>query len=325
MDIITVKDLKKHFILSGGISEFLLRRKPKIVHAVDGVSFNINEGETLSLVGESGSGKTTTGRLLVKLEEPTEGKILFEGRDITHVKGEELRRLRREFQIIFQDPYASLNPRMKVGEAILDPLVIHRIVKNEKEGRDQALKMLEEVELVPSEFFYNAYSHQLSGGQRQRVAIARAMILHPKFIVADEPVSMIDVSLRAAILRLLLKFKNELNQSMLFISHDIATAAVISDRIAVMYLGKMMEIGTTKQILENPLHPYTRALIEAIPSIKRRPAKKISIKGEIADPINPPKGCRFHPRCPYTKDICKGQEPMLKEVEKDHFVACWLY
>jgi oligopeptide/dipeptide ABC transporter ATP-binding protein len=244
------------------------------------------------------------------------------GRDITRLSEKELRPMRRMMQMIFQDPYASLNPRMKIGDQIAHPLLIHGLATPRK-AREQALEMLKRVGLTPPREFYDRLPHQLSGGQRQRVVIARAMILKPKFVVADEPVSMIDVSMRASILELLEGFKKEYNLSMLFITHDISVGRIISDRIAVMYLGKIVEIGPTEEVIRNPLHPYTRALIDAVPSIiRRKKTKKFKITGEVPDPSNPPSGCRFHPRCPFARDECKEVEPKLVEITKEHYVAC---
>jgi peptide/nickel transport system ATP-binding protein len=278
----------------------------------------------LSLVGESGSGKTTLGKVVLRLIDPTEGKIIFDGKDITDIKGEELRRLRRHMQIIYQDPYASLNPRMKIGETIKDPLIIHGLT-SEEEAYKLVLNMLEKIGLTPSKHFYELYPRNLSGGQRQRVAIARAMITNPRFVVADEPVSMIDVSLRASILDLMIRFKRELDLSYLFITHDLAVSKYISDRIAVMYLGRIVELGGTDNIFKNPLHPYTRALISAIPVPYPRRREKISLEGEIPSGIDVPPGCRFHPRCPFKMDICLAEEPELRRIEDNHYVACYLH
>ncbi len=325
LPVIEVYDLKKYYPVTRSFADFIFRRKREYVKAVDGVSFTIRRGETLALIGESGCGKTTTGRLVIRLEEPTSGKILFEGKDITKIPLKKLRPFRKKMQMIYQDPMASLNPRMPVGEQIAHPLVVHGLATR-KEAREIALEMLEKVGLTPSNEFYARLPHQLSGGQRQRVVIARAMALKPVFVVADEPVSMIDVSMRASILDLLQQFKREYNLTMLFITHDIGVGRIISDRIAVMYLGKIVEIGPTEQVINNPLHPYTQALIDAVPSIVRRKRmKKIRILGELPDPRNPPQGCRFHPRCPYVKDICRNKEPELIEVEKNHWVACHIY
>ncbi len=321
--VVEAVDLRKYFPVPRSIIDVLLHRPREYVRAVDGVSFKIYEGETLALIGESGCGKTTTGRLLLRLEEPTSGRIVFMGRDITRLKPRELRPLRREMQMIFQDPYASLNPRMRIGDQIAHPLLIHKLA-TPREAREKALEMLKRVGLTPPHEFYERYPHQLSGGQRQRVVIARAMILKPRFVVADEPVSMIDVSMRASILDLLESFRREYRLSMLFITHDISIGRIVSDRIAVMYLGRIVEMGPTEEVIRNPKHPYTRALIDAVPSIARRKrGKKLRIKGEVPDPRSPPPGCRFHPRCPFATEICRGEEPDLVEVGRDHYVRCF--
>ncbi len=324
MTVLTVLNLKKYFPLQKSFIEQLITRKKLTVKAVDNISFKINVGEVFSLVGESGCGKTTTGRLIVRLERPDSGKIVFEGQDITFANEKLLRPLRRKMQIIFQDPYASLNPRMTIGDAVAEPLIIHGIM-SKMEAREEALKMLESVGLTPPETFYKAYPHQLSGGQRQRVVIARAMILKPKFVVADEPVSMIDVSLRASILKLLMKFKNTYNLTMLFITHDLAVARLISNTIAVMYLGKIVEMAPVDELIENPLHPYTKALLSSVPTIVPQMKKeKIVLRGDVPSPINPPSGCRLHPRCPLAMEKCVKEEPQLKYVGNGHYVACHL-
>ena len=324
MVLLSVSNLKKYFPLQKSFIEQVISRRKQYVKAVDGISFIIREGEVFSLVGESGCGKTTTGRLIVRLETPDSGKIVFDGKDITFAKEKELRPLRRKMQIIFQDPYASLNPRMTIGDAIAEPLIIHGIA-DKKEAKEEALEMLKSVGLTPPELFYKAYPHQLSGGQRQRVVIARAMILKPKFIVADEPVSMIDVSLRASILKLLMKFKKDFNLTMLFITHDLAVARLISDVVAVMYLGKIVEIAPVDELVENPLHPYTKALLSSVPTIvPQMKREKIILKGDVPNPINPPSGCRLHPRCPLAIERCSKEEPKLKYVGNNHYVACHL-
>ena len=324
MPMIRVVNLKKYFPVQQSFLERLLSRRIDYIKAVDGVSFEIEKGEVFSIAGESGCGKTTTGRLVARLIEPTEGRIYFGEREITSLKGEDLRRLRRHIQIIFQNPYASLNPRMKIGDNVGHPLEIHGLAYGE-ERRRLVMEMLERVGLQPASKFYNAYPHELSGGQRQRVAVARAMILKPDFIVADEPISMIDVSLRARILELMIQLKEELNLTYLFITHDLAVAKYISDRIAIMYLGKIVEMGGKEAIFSNPKHPYTEALLSAIPipdpRVKR---KRVKLKGEVPSPINPPPGCIFHTRCPLATDICRREEPELIEIEDGHFVACHL-
>ncbi|AIF69668.1 peptide ABC transporter ATPase [Palaeococcus pacificus DY20341] len=321
--ILKVENLKKYFPVKRGIIETLRGEPQKFVKAIDGISFEVRKGETLALIGESGCGKTTTGRVVLRLIEPTDGKIIFDGTDITMLNDEELRPYRRRMQMVFQDPYASLSPRMKIGEAIAHPLLIHGLASKE-EAKELVLKMLKRVGLTPEDEFYDRYPHHLSGGQRQRVVIARAMILKPEFVVADEAVSMIDVSMRASILQLLESFKEEYNLSMLFITHDIAVAKLIADRIAVMYLGKIVEIGPTDEVLKNPGHPYTLALIQAVPSVVKRKEhrKRIEITGEVPNAVSPPGGCRFHPRCPFADERCRKMEPAYIEYEKGHFVAC---
>ncbi len=323
--ILQVKNLRKHFPVTKSFLERLISGETEFIRAVDGISFHMKKGEILSLVGESGSGKTTTGKLVLRLYKPTSGKILFKGRDITHLEGEELRSIRRHMQVIYQDPYASLNPRMKIGDIVKDPLEVHGIASG-REAKEMVLDVLEEVGLSPSDRFYDLYPRNLSGGQRQRVAIARAMITKPEFVVADEPVSMIDVSLRASILELMLKFREELNLAYLFITHDLAVAKYISNRIAIMYLGKIVEKGPTEIMFSKPLHPYTRALMSAIPvpTLGGR-RERLKLKGEIPSPINVPSGCRFHTRCPYAEDICIKKEPELVEVSSGHLVACHFY
>jgi len=318
-EIIRAENLKKYFAAEQSLLE-RIRGGNVFVRAVDGISFGINRGESFALVGESGSGKTTTGKLMLKLIEPSEGRIMFDGQDITNLKGEKLRRLRRYMQMIFQDPYASLNPRMKIIDIITEPLIEHEIC-NKEEANEQAKAIIERIGLTPWENFATKYPHQLSGGQRQRVAIARAMILKPKFVVADEPVSMIDVSLRISIIELLESFRKEFNTAIMLITHDISIASLIANRMGVMYLGKMVEIGSLNELINNPSHPYTLALLSSIPSPWRK-MKKIKITGEIPDPKNPPKGCRFHPRCPFATEKCKIEEPPLIEIDKDHYSAC---
>jgi len=323
-EIVKVEHLTKYFPVQKSFLEQLFTRELSYVKAVDDVTFSIKSGEFFTLAGESGCGKTTTGRVIVKLLEPTSGKIYFNGTDITKLKGEKLRLLRRKMQIIFQDPYASLNPRMRIIDAVGHPLEIHGLAKG-GEKKKMVLEVLEKVGLTPPEQFINLYPHQLSGGQRQRVALARSIILKPGFMVADEPVSMIDVSLRSTIIDLMLSFRKELGLTYLFITHDLAVAKYISDKIAIMYLGKIVEMGHKEPLFWNPMHPYTQALLSAIPVPNpERERKRIELAGEVPSAIDIPTGCRFHPRCPYRTDKCSKEEPQLIEVEKDHFVACHL-
>lgn len=321
-EIAKVENLKKYFPVQKSFLEQLLARKISYVKAVDDVTFSINKREIFTLAGESGCGKTTTGRLVVRLLKPTSGKIIFNDQDISKLEGEKLRLLRRKMQIVFQDPYASLNPRMTVGDAVGHPLEIYGVAKGE-EKKKIVLDVFDKVGLTPPEQFVNLYPHQLSGGQRQRAALARSIILKPELIVADEPVSMIDVSLRTTIIDLMLNFREELGLTYLFITHDLAVAKYISDRIAIMYLGKIIEMGSKESLFARPTHPYTQALLSAIPVPNpERKRKIIPLEGEVPSAINIPSGCRFHPRCPNKKSECATKEPTLKEIEKDHLVAC---
>jgi len=320
---ITVTKLKKWFPVRKGFLSTIFSKKQSFLRAVDEVSFDIKMGEVFGLAGESGSGKTTTGRLLLKLIAPTSGKIYFKGQDVTSLLEKELKPIRRRMQIVFQDPYESLNPRMTVRDIIAEGLGIQKIASNEEEMEQKIVDILKDVELVPPEEFLLRYPHELSGGQRQRVAVARAFVLRPEFIVADEPVSMLDVSIRAEILNLMLDFVDKFNVSFLYITHDLALARHMSDRVAIMYLGKIMEMGETERIVYEPLHPYTQALIAAVPvpdPTSRR--TRLPVTGEIPSPVDPPPGCRFHTRCPVAEEICRQKEPEFIDVGKEHFVAC---
>jgi len=321
-NLVEVRGLRVWFPVQKSFIERLLSRQRLFVHAVDGVSFEIRQGEVFGLAGESGSGKTTTGRAIVRLEAPTAGHILFEGVDLATVSGEQLRRMRQRMQVIFQDPYASLNPRMKIGDAIGHSLEIFGVARGE-EKRRRVMEIMERVGLTPTGPLYEKFPHQLSGGQRQRAVMARALVLRPDLIVADEPIAMADVSVRASLLQLLLDLKREFDLTYLFITHDLATAKYICNRIAVMYLGKIVEMGNLAQVYGNPQHPYTQALLAAVPvpdpDVRRRQPMP---KGEIPSPISPPPGCRFHPRCVYAMERCSQEEPSFLEVEKGHLVAC---
>jgi len=318
--LVEVRNLKKHFPVTGG---GLIARTVGYVKAVDGVSFQIRRGETLGLVGESGCGKTTLGKVLLRLQEPTDGQVLFEGKNIYDLNREQMRKLRREMQIIFQDPYASLNPRMTVGDIIGEPLEIHGVAR----GAAKTKKVQELLDVVGlASFHARRYPHEFSGGQRQRIGIARALALNPKLIVCDEPVSALDVSIQSQVLNLLEDLQKEFGLTYLFIAHGLAVVKHVSDRVGVMYLGKMMEISPANELYANPLHPYTEALMSAIPipdpTLKR---ERIVLEGDVPSPVNPPKGCRFHTRCryqPQVGDICKTEEPPLVHVGGDHWVAC---
>ncbi|MEA2022104.1 MAG: dipeptide ABC transporter ATP-binding protein [Candidatus Caldatribacteriota bacterium] len=317
--LLKVKDLKKYFPVRGGLFSKIVG----YVKAVDGISFDIREGETLGLVGESGCGKTTVGRTILRLLEPTAGKVEISGKDVYKLKKEEIRRARREIQIIFQDPFGSLNPRMTVGDIVGESLFIHNIVKNRRSGEERVKKLLETVGLNASHM--RRYPHEFSGGQRQRIGIARALALNPKLIICDEPVSALDVSIQAQVINLLEELQREFKLTYLFIAHDLSVVKHISDRVAVMYLGKIVELTAAEDLYSNPLHPYTKALLSAVPipdpTLKRQ---RIVLEGDVPSPFNPPKGCRFHPRCSYAKPICKKEEPELIDIGKGHYVACHL-
>lgn len=323
--VVRVENLKKHFPLRKGFFETLVTRQDITVKAVDGISFGVRKGEIVGLAGESGSGKTTTGRLLLRLTRPTEGSIFFDGKDIAKLHDNELRSLRREMQIVFQDPFESLDPRMSIKEIVAEPVRVQKVARNEEEVEERVKEALRDVELVPPEEFMMRFPHELSGGQRQRVAVARAFILGPKFVVADEPVSMLDVSIRAEILNLMIDLVRKKGVSVVFITHDLAVTKHVCDRVAVMYLGKIMETSSSEKLIDLPLHPYTQALIAAVPVPDPAYRRSAVISGEIPSPVNPPPGCRFHTRCPFAHQRCISEEPPLVEVEKEHFVACHLY
>jgi oligopeptide transport system ATP-binding protein len=318
--LLQVKDLSKYFAVTRGA---LLARKIGDIKAVDRISFDIYGGETLGLVGESGCGKTTTGRLILRLIESSGGQILYKEQDITHLDRRAMTLLRREMQIIFQDPYASLNPRLTVGQAIAEPLVAHGLASR-PEAKERVMALLRVVGLAP--FHYNRYPHEFSGGQRQRVGIARSLVMNPRFVVADEPVSALDVSIRAQIINLLQHIQMEFQLTFLFISHDLGVVRHLSDRVVVMYLGRLAEMAPTVRLFDTPMHPYTQALLAAVPSIKQRKQKRrVILSGDVPTPFNPPQGCRFHTRCPMVMDRCREVEPLWRDTGDGHFVACHLY
>ena len=319
--LLEVRNLVKHFQVGGG----LFGGRAGLVRAVDDVSFEIRRGETLGLVGESGCGKTTTGRCILQLERPTSGQILFEGRDLTTLNEDALRSIRRKMQVIFQDPYSSLNPRMTVGQIIGEPLAVHGIVADRAERPKRVRELLSHVGLLAQHA--QRYPHQLSGGQRQRVGIARALAVEPSLIICDEPVSALDVSIQAQIINLLEDLQAQFGLTYLFVAHDLSVVRHISDRVVVMYLGKIVEITDRKSLYDSPLHPYTKALLSAVPipdPALEAQRERVVLGGEVPSPLNPPSGCVFHPRCPIAVDRCRSEVPVLREVKPGHWAACLL-
>ena len=320
--ILEVKNLKMHFPVGSG---FLSRKPVGYVKAVDDVSFTVKRGETLGLVGESGCGKTTTGRCILQLYKPTAGQVIFDGQDLTSMNTKAMRGMRREMQVIFQDPYSSLNPRMTAGNIIGEPLIVHGLVANKTEYRDKVADLLTNVGLNP--YMADRFPHEFSGGQRQRIGVARALSVSPKFIVADEPVSALDVSIQAQIINLLEDLQEQFNLTYLFIAHDLSVVRHISDRVGVMYLGHMVEMAERNEIYRNPIHPYTKALLSAVPipdPVLDAQRERVLLTGEVPSPLNPPSGCVFHPRCPVANDTCSQILPELREVETNHYSACIL-
>ncbi|MBI4769489.1 MAG: dipeptide ABC transporter ATP-binding protein [Chloroflexi bacterium] len=316
--LVRVEQLKMHFPIRRGV----LQRQVGAVKAVDGVSFDIHKGETLGLVGESGCGKSTTGRVIVQLYRPTAGRVFYEGEDLTALKGEALRRMRRKIQMIFQDPYASLNPRMTVGDIIGEPLMVHGVGTG-REREEQVNHLLEVVGLNP--YFAGRFPHEFSGGQRQRIGIARAQALHPSFLVCDEPISALDVSIQAQVVNLLEDLQQEMGLTYLFIAHDLSMVRHISDRVAVMYLGKIIELTDQQALYNNPLHPYTQALLSAVPvpdPVAEERRQRIILTGDVPSPANPPPGCPFNTRCPVVMDLCYQEDPEWREAAPGHWVAC---
>lgn len=316
--LLHVDDLVMHFPIFRGV----IRKQVGAVRAVDGVSFDVKRGETLGLVGESGCGKSTTGRTILQLYKPTAGKVTFDGVDMVSLKGEPLRKMRRKIQMIFQDPYASLNPRMTVGQIIGEPLMVHNAASG-KEIEDRVKHLLDLVKMNPS--FSNRYPHEFSGGQRQRIGVARALALQPSFIVCDEPISALDVSIQAQVVNLLEELQDQFNLTYLFIAHDLSMVRHISDRVAVMYLGVIVELASRDEIYLNPLHPYTQALLSAVPipdPVVDAKRKRVILEGDVPSPANPPSGCRFRTRCPIAEGICAEERPAFRELKPGHFVAC---
>ena len=317
--LLQVDDLVMHFPIYRGV----IQRQVGAVRAVDGVSFDIERGETLGLVGESGCGKSTTGHTILQLYRPTSGAVQFEDVDLVHLKGEELRKIRRKMQMIFQDPYASLNPRMTVADIVGEPLVVHEVAKG-KEIQDRVQHLLEIVNLNPS--FASRYPHEFSGGQRQRIGIARALALQPSFIICDEPISALDVSIQAQVVNLLEELQEQFNLTYLFIAHDLSMVKHISDRVAVMYLGVIVELASRDELYAKPLHPYTQALLSAVPipdPIADAKRKRTILQGDVPSPANPPSGCRFRTRCPIAEAVCAESRPEFREIRPGHFVACF--
>ena len=320
--LLEVKNLKMHFPVSSG---FLSRKPTGYVKAVDDVSFTVKRGETLGLVGESGCGKTTTGRCILQLYKPTDGQVIFDGQDLTRLNTKNMRAMRREMQVIFQDPYSSLNPRMTAGNIIGEPLIVHGLVSGKDEYKEKVAELLTNVGLNP--YMADRFPHEFSGGQRQRIGVARALSVSPKFIVADEPVSALDVSIQAQIINLLEDLQEQFNLTYLFIAHDLSVVRHISDRVGVMYLGHMVELAERNEIYRNPIHPYTRALLSAVPipdPVLDAQRERVLLTGEVPSPLNPPIGCVFHPRCPDANDTSSQVMPNLREVEPEHHSACIL-
>ncbi|MFZ5856650.1 MAG: ABC transporter ATP-binding protein [Chloroflexota bacterium] len=317
-----VHDLKKYF-LAGRPS--LFRRTVEHVHAVDGVSLQLRRGEVIAMVGESGCGKSTLALTLMGLEEPTDGRIVFESKEITHANEHDRKLLRQRIQMVFQDPYESLNPTQTIGEIVGEPLDVHGLIHSKREREERVVKALEDAGLKPAETFMHRFPHQLSGGQRQRVVIAGALVLEPHLLIADEPVSMLDVSIRAEILNLLADLRRTRQISIILITHDLGTVGYFADRIAVMYLGRIVEIGPTASVLTHPQHPYTKALLSVVPVPNPRLRReRVILQGETPNPVHVPSGCRFHPRCPIAIDRCKVDDPVYVQVGDDHRAACWL-